>query len=437
MTALRVKRQPWFDIRDYGASTASADNSTPVQNAINAAYAAGGGTVYVPAGVFRCDSQIALPFDHDDGQVPILIKGCADATSSFWDAAGVTTAGSVLDLRYNGTLGKLIALGVGVFGLEGITIACFSASSDDIPLVYTTLAQPRFRNVTFSGNDATTGGSCVQDAVVLGGTGTTKPEGGESSAFSGYGGFVRECSFIRIRKAILMQNRVNNLVVSGNWIDLSCGSSESTSAPIVMDPGGATASYYCLGNVIENNTIEVTNYDYGIKLVQQCSKNVIRGNGYWDADAGTDGTVWLDNTTCQFNRISIDGYATNYTVTGAAGSYADDGLNWVDYYLGAFNPMNNEYHKATWKLHMSGITDTHTLGYDSAPDGPMLIGYGGVGVRSAVASKQFTIRASDGTPESSVAGPVGDLCCDVTNGKLYIKTSGSGNTGWTVVGTQT
>src|SRR4051812_4348653 len=41
-----------FNITTYGASTASANNATAIQAAINAASSAGGGTVEVPAGTF-------------------------------------------------------------------------------------------------------------------------------------------------------------------------------------------------------------------------------------------------------------------------------------------------------------------------------------------------------------------------------------------------
>ena len=41
-----------FTITSYGASTSSANNATAIQNAINAASAAGGGTVVVPSGTF-------------------------------------------------------------------------------------------------------------------------------------------------------------------------------------------------------------------------------------------------------------------------------------------------------------------------------------------------------------------------------------------------
>src|SRR6516162_5431223 len=45
-------RSATYNITSYGASTGSANNATAIQNAINAAYAAGGGTVQVPSGTF-------------------------------------------------------------------------------------------------------------------------------------------------------------------------------------------------------------------------------------------------------------------------------------------------------------------------------------------------------------------------------------------------
>ena len=36
-----------------------------------------------------------------------------------------------------------------------------------------------------------------------------------------------------------------------------------------------------------------------------------------------------------------------------------------------------------------------------------------------------------GTPEAVVAAPKGSICLDTTNGALYVKVSGTGNTGWT------
>lgn len=50
----------WVNITDFGASTASSDNTAAIQAAIDYAYANGIVTVYVPSGNWRCDDQIFL-----------------------------------------------------------------------------------------------------------------------------------------------------------------------------------------------------------------------------------------------------------------------------------------------------------------------------------------------------------------------------------------
>lgn len=38
-----------------------------------------------------------------------------------------------------------------------------------------------------------------------------------------------------------------------------------------------------------------------------------------------------------------------------------------------------------------------------------------------------------GTPESVVEAGIGSICVDVTNGVIYVKNSGTGDTGWKLV----
>lgn len=47
------------------------------------------------------------------------------------------------------------------------------------------------------------------------------------------------------------------------------------------------------------------------------------------------------------------------------------------------------------------------------------------------------ITTNAGSPEGAVTAAVGSICSDTTNGKLYVKATGVGNTGWVVAGTQT
>lgn len=48
--------------------------------------------------------------------------------------------------------------------------------------------------------------------------------------------------------------------------------------------------------------------------------------------------------------------------------------------------------------------------------------------------KTSLIRSNAGSPESVVTAPVGAICHDTTNGIIYVKETGTGNTGWTAIG---
>jgi len=82
-------------------------------------------------------------------------------------------------------------------------------------------------------------------------------------------------------------------------------------------------------------------------------------------------------------------------------------------------------------------TDTFYLGITVASDSEMT-----PRKRLGAAPYAFNADTVDGihiiittaTPEGSQAGSVGDIALDTTSGALYIKTSGTGNTGWTQVG---
>jgi hypothetical protein len=101
---MAIQQTEFFDIRNYGASTASPDNTAAIQATINAATAVGTGTVLVPPGTFSFASQLT-----DPAVVPIVCMGELVFTGSGQDAlvigGGVTavnspsTFPSVINLR--------------------------------------------------------------------------------------------------------------------------------------------------------------------------------------------------------------------------------------------------------------------------------------------------------------------------------------------------
>ncbi|MCD9021519.1 discoidin domain-containing protein [Cohnella silvisoli] len=81
--SLMTERKPanpanFYNITTYGAvsgtSNPSTDNTTAIQNALNAASAAGGGTVFIPAGYWMVKGQLTVP-------TGVELRGVAEATS--------------------------------------------------------------------------------------------------------------------------------------------------------------------------------------------------------------------------------------------------------------------------------------------------------------------------------------------------------------------
>lgn len=426
---------PVFNVTTYGAiGDGSTDNTTAVQNAINAAYSAGGGIVYVPQGTFVCTGQLSIPGSASAGQVPIIIRGASPGISMSNIQTSFPTAGSVLDLRYSGSNGKIIALNTGIFGLQNIRVGCSVTSGETTPIVFLTLPQPRFEDVVFFGNSTHTTTSCVQDAVVFGGTGTSHVEGSTSSPFSGYGGFVRKCGFWSIRKHVLCQNWVNNIVIEGNITDRStCGSAETNSAPYVFDSSATDGSHEVMGNILAFNTIELQSYNYGWKLNNNATDNLIFGNGYWDPTGGTLGIGWLDESTCVRNWIRLDGYSHQsfQTITGIT---AGAGKNMVEHLSSQYCTFTNEYKPAGWTMYFNGNTNGHqSLAYNATIDGPLLSGNLGVGIQSAGAGQMAGLYAGSGTPNGTVTAAQGSVYFNTAGGSgtsFYVKEAGSGNTGW-------
>jgi len=88
-----------FSILDFGGSTASADNSTAILNAIGAAHSAGGGTVVIPSGTFA-----ANPFTITTGTINLQIDGTLQAPTmaGFGAAANYITWSNVTNVRMSG-----------------------------------------------------------------------------------------------------------------------------------------------------------------------------------------------------------------------------------------------------------------------------------------------------------------------------------------------
>lgn len=121
----------WFSVKSFGAAgNGIADDTTPIQNAITACQAIGGGVVYFPFGTY----QISSPLSITAAGLTLLGQNASGATirntSATGNAINVTAGGGVTTFRTlnvahssNSTgIGINVTSGTGLI-LDGITVA--------------------------------------------------------------------------------------------------------------------------------------------------------------------------------------------------------------------------------------------------------------------------------------------------------------------------
>lgn len=291
-----------FNIKAYGAMVdGSADDTAAVNAAIQAAINNGGGVVYFPPGVTRCNGQIAIPITGGTGvndpplQKSLIFRGDGNWTCGRGGTATVEpSGGSILDLRYSGGgtgAPKVFTRGFGSLEITGLTFTdkTTGATGTSNPFFLATNTTVYIHNTTFWGNGwintPKTGTACDQDAIVLGGTDVvSNPDWGllVSSPFQGYGTVIENCFFNRIRRAVLGQSYCNGVVIAKNTVWMNSGSGLAGGA--CFELVGQGASSICTGNVIRDNLLEIVAYPYPIKLTAYCSGNRIDANNFFDYD---------------------------------------------------------------------------------------------------------------------------------------------------------
>ena len=301
MTPKRVSdvNETVFNITAYGAvGDGTTDNTTAINNCLAAIFSAGGGTMYVPVGVFRVNSQIVIPNDGvtlnpKNKSIKILGAGRYWSNQTFNLTA---QGGSILDLRYTGAGAKLLTLGFGALEITNIAITTL-ANDFSTPFVMTTNTRLYIHDASFFGNNSATGTSVTQDCIVLGGTGTIT-NNTIAAPFQGYGTVIENCNFDFIRRAVWGQNYCNGITVRSNWVMYNCGGSEAFR--FIGDVTNSSA-----GNVFQNNVLEVTNYTQ-MWYLDRCVNFSFTDNSSYDNINGTCAFM-VFNTALSQNHFWRDG----------------------------------------------------------------------------------------------------------------------------------
>jgi hypothetical protein len=487
-----------FKPEEYGAlGNGSTDDSAAVIAAIAAAYAAGGGTVEFGPKTYRIDSQLAIPNDAHSTiarQPPIRLRGAGATWDGSWQAQGTMPGATILDLRSTTGPAKIDTRGLGALTIEQMTLTQLTGASDTNPFIQTTNTTIFVRDVAFYGHSTLTGATCVQDAIVFGGTSTTAGNL-STSCFQGYGSVVERCHFARIQRGAYLRVYANSIRITNNTWSNSCGAGSSAAA-VHLD--GTTG--FCKANVIRDNLFEVSGYVYVIRF-KNSSANVAIGNQFWDPSVNLLGVFYFEGTAanCVGNRLGsqLTGVTDNTTwvvdgTGGAPGYYFENGYQIIssgDFLSGKttivkpllatgsestsllqVNRSGSEASNAgstAFNVKQSGSTtigaswssganliitnSTAVTTYDSTSvvkNSGNLDLYGGSGgtdvvrIRRGILQADTGIRHSGagptwttgtGTPEGAVTAPIGSLFSRTDGGagtSLYVKESGAGNTGW-------
>lgn len=265
-----------------------------------------GGDIYVPAGTYVCTTQLLIP--NDGATVPLQksfrIIGAGMGTNS---AAGVTSkapnGGTILDMQFSATTGKIDTRGAGYLEISGITFK--DSASDGTPFVFCTNTVLHLHDCAFFGSAS--GTSAVNTGIILGGT-TAVQGGGATNDFQGYGTVIRDNQFHQIKTVIKFETDANAVIFENNNIWADCG--DSAGAAILFSP---TASN-CSGNSIKDNLIELTNYKYGIWCKNNAFNNSLITNNMYDATATTTAAVQCDSGA--IGNMVLEGFRTGDTKPG-------------------------------------------------------------------------------------------------------------------------
>ena len=235
----------------YALDSYAGTDDQKMTSALSAVFTAGGGTIVLSARAHTFANQWATTYNA--GTVtPLRIpgRGARNATSTGhrpMRASRRHPCPMPAPASRGWTSGTS-----GIIEISGIMFTDSGGSA--VPFFLTTNPTPNIHDNAFAGS--ATGQSCFQDAILLGGTGTT-PGGSATAPFQGYGASIRRNYFTGIRRAVTLQAAANGVVVRDNLIAIKCGDSALYGAPFVIN-GNSTLTVQ--GAQIDHNLIEMQSY---------------------------------------------------------------------------------------------------------------------------------------------------------------------------------
>lgn len=320
--SLYTKTSHIVNVKEFGAVGDSVtNNTTALQNALNYLHSIGGGTLEIPEGDYIINGLITIP---NDGVVTsnhytmnsIVIKGAGAWMHGSASVTAYPHGGTNLILNYNGDY-QILSVGKGYLEISDISFITGSDSGEVIRSIATTL---NLHDLAFYGLGKS-GTSCTNDAIRLGGYGTTQPQIYDTSAFVGYGTVINNIFFDRIRSGLIFGTYANGVLVNNLTFWNQCGSNRGDMGAITL--GDANVDGSNSGNFFSGALIEVANYPHSVVL-EKAVGNIFIGYNFFDATSTTQ-SYFRFNTNAQHNAIYQGYYVGSKPLT----SGSDDEYNFV------------------------------------------------------------------------------------------------------------
>jgi hypothetical protein len=304
-----------YNVKAYGAvGDGTTEDSTAIKATFAAAGAAGGGTVYFPVGTYKCSARLEMPWDDVTYLAkPILITGDVSDLNYFVPAVTLT-GGSILDLRYAGTSGKLMARGNG--GLVIKNMAFINGGNDSAPFITILGTTTHIYDCKFVGCAAYT-----NDGIHFGGASNYPFEfdGSDTSCYQGFNSIVQNNNFTRMRRAAYFRGNASGVIFEDNAI--YPGSGLAAIEDDKSDGGRYHDALQINRNFIGSGGYGTPGYTYGI-LMHRTTSSHFEGNSIWDVGYAPATAIICLGVACEGNTI-FEGYyeGTASTVDSSNNNY--------------------------------------------------------------------------------------------------------------------
>jgi hypothetical protein len=241
----------WWSLDSFAGT-----DDQKMTSALAQVVSAAAGTIELEARAHSFANQWSSAYVSSSVTSAMRIIGQGVAYNGMW---GNPSAATTCDMQYSGAgAARMDFQHLGSIEITGIMFEDTVAST--VPFLQTTNATPNIHDNVFAGNASVSGVTCYQDAIILGGTGTTIGAG-DTAPYQGYQGSIARNFFHRIRCGVSCQTYANAPHIGANTWSITCGSNSSSIGAITINGGNPN---YSVGGTTAFNLIESGHYPYAI-----------------------------------------------------------------------------------------------------------------------------------------------------------------------------